>query len=483
MKRIKQNFKTQPPTFTKTIKKTNQKLEELKSLLPPKIGRQLLSAKPFYQGFHNYTYVCDWREGGKVQVRIPKNNHVDWRTEAVWLGQRKDVYYYRKGVLVREWVEGEDLTLRLPLSLNEQRKIIECLKKFVSNNQGRIKKRFNWLTFWITDLTYFETLKRVAGEELVVSHGDLNPKNIILDKNGIYRFIDFEYVRLNSCYFDAVSLAINLQISSKLLIEKLGLEQGKFNDFVYLYKVFTKNWEKSVKYKESMLYYEFQNISSFFLKKAKTNEKCGLSLHNFELLKLKGFFPEILFETEEYYLCKWQPRIEWRRENLSQELQPFLAKVLYEINTLKLQNLPSLFEELKRLETITQDLPIIQEIKPFKERIWKIINNLSTPFVQPVFVYFSTNSFYHIVQQIKCLEFDKLVLGPPLLSWSAAVEFLNLSPEVKYNIKKWSLREFGEQNCKSARVAVLYYFILFNALKRNYLNLEYAIPKLLYSCL
>lgn len=59
MKRIKQNFKTQPPTFTKTIKKTNQKLEELKSLLPPKIGRQLLSAKPFYQGFHNYTYVCD----------------------------------------------------------------------------------------------------------------------------------------------------------------------------------------------------------------------------------------------------------------------------------------------------------------------------------------------------------------------------------------------------------------------------------------
>lgn len=100
-----------------------------------------------------------------------------------------------------------------------------------------------------------------------------------------------------------------------------------------------------------------------------------------------------------------------------------------------------------------------------------------------MFPYFNTNSFYHIAHQIKCLEFDKLILGSPLLSWCAAVEFLNISPEVKHNIKRWSFREFGEQNCRSARVAVLYYFVLHNAFNRNYLSLEYAIPKLLFTSL
>lgn len=74
----------------------------------------------------------------------------------------------------------------------------------------------------------------------MVSHGDLNAKNILLTQEGTYRFIDFEYVRLNSRYFDAVSLAVELKFSKKLLIEALNLEESKFDNFVYLYKAFVK---------------------------------------------------------------------------------------------------------------------------------------------------------------------------------------------------------------------------------------------------
>ena len=51
-------------------------------------------------------------------------------------------------------------------------------------------------------------------DKFVMSHGDLNPKNILFSKNKAF-FIDFEWARLNSKYWDICSIFLFFKLSDK----------------------------------------------------------------------------------------------------------------------------------------------------------------------------------------------------------------------------------------------------------------------------
>ena len=51
-------------------------------------------------------------------------------------------------------------------------------------------------------------------KNIVLSHHDLNAKNIIFNKNSIY-FIDWEFARKNDCFFDLAALCIEFNLCKK----------------------------------------------------------------------------------------------------------------------------------------------------------------------------------------------------------------------------------------------------------------------------
>ncbi len=103
--------------------------------------------------------------------------------------------------------------------------------------------KFDWNVSEIIDKKYIKLVQKYQFDQLVISHNDLQFKNIITSDKHVF-LLDFEWVRLNNPYFDYVCLYINLGISPEKIIEFFNLETEKFNDFVYLVNVFTNFWNK-----------------------------------------------------------------------------------------------------------------------------------------------------------------------------------------------------------------------------------------------
>jgi len=86
-------------------------------------------------------------------------------------------------------------------------------------------------------------LKKISSykTKLVVTHHDLNPKNIIFYKKSI-RFIDWEYTGINNCFFDLASICVEFNLDKTM---------QKF--LLSCYFKNQKNKENKIKKKEQIL--------------------------------------------------------------------------------------------------------------------------------------------------------------------------------------------------------------------------------------
>ena len=101
-----------------------------------------------------------------------------------------------------------------------------------------------------------EELKRLKKykKELVTTHHDLNPKNILFHKNKI-KFIDWEYVGVNDKFFDLASVCFEFGLDpkeEKILLKSYQKkisrkDMEKLHSYIVIYKHLCKLWFMSLK--------------------------------------------------------------------------------------------------------------------------------------------------------------------------------------------------------------------------------------------
>ncbi|MDW2923169.1 phosphotransferase [Mesomycoplasma ovipneumoniae] len=209
------------------------------NVFPPNISTLIKNPILIYCGLHNCTFIAFY-QGQKVQIRIAKNNFVDWQNEENFIQNNPNFLFYQNGNYIKKWIEGQILdSENLDFYIE---KLFTELSKFHQQNNQKITK-FDWQIDEVKDEKYKKLVQKYQFDPQVICHNDLKFKNIIVSKTDLY-FIDFEWIRYNDPYFDYVSLHLNLGISADKIIEFFGLSTEKFSDFIYLYKIFTDFWNK-----------------------------------------------------------------------------------------------------------------------------------------------------------------------------------------------------------------------------------------------
>ncbi|WNM15205.1 hypothetical protein [Mesomycoplasma ovipneumoniae] len=96
-------------------------------------------------------YFYCFLSGKKVQIRIAKNNFVDWQNEENFIQNDPNFLFYQKGNYIEKWIEGQILdSENLDFYI---KKLFTELSKF---HQQKIKKLVN-LIDKLTKLTMQNT--------------------------------------------------------------------------------------------------------------------------------------------------------------------------------------------------------------------------------------------------------------------------------------------------------------------------------------
>ena len=196
-----------------------------------KVLTNLTHLKLFYEGNHNKTYkgfFCD----EVVQVRVAQNTIVNHKNEILFLKNYNNTLYIDNSIMVRKWIPGNHLEKNDITTL----KIIE---KVLSKH---------W-SIQINNISFFDNNLDV--NDLVLSHGDLRPKNIIINK-GEAILIDFEWINYNSKYFDLSHLHLYCFFSIQDIVEVFNVDKDKLIKAIDDVTKFNERWEKKV-YKKNLI--------------------------------------------------------------------------------------------------------------------------------------------------------------------------------------------------------------------------------------
>ncbi|ATP59826.1 hypothetical protein [Mesomycoplasma dispar] len=208
-------------------------------VFPEFVRKEIKKSELISCGYHNCSFVGFFKNQ-KVQIRVANNDFVNWENEKNFIQENSNFLFYDQGNFIKKWIEGQILSPEnLDLHLG---KLFLAISDFHKQKNTKIAK-FNWQTDVILDKKYISLVEKYQFDSLVISHNDLQFKNIIVSTKAVF-LIDFEWIRLNNPYFDYVCLYINLGISPEKIIKFFNLEIEKFNDFVYIVNVFTNFWNK-----------------------------------------------------------------------------------------------------------------------------------------------------------------------------------------------------------------------------------------------
>ncbi|MCV3753300.1 hypothetical protein OF364_00510 [Mycoplasma enhydrae] len=219
-------------------KQNNDKLDLMHKAITSTFGgnvnKEIKNARFYYNQFNNLYFIAQYKNVW-VQIKIPKNRHMrDYSNEQTVVKNFKDYLFVKDGIIIKKWFPGVDL-FQIKLTNKIVFSVLNCIKNFQSLNL-KVKK-FNWNKFKICDKKYHELLHKYKDDELVLSHNNIQKNNIIINKYGFVKMVDFEYASLNNKYFDLVSLYLYTGIDKNMIIEFFDLEEQKFYDFLYLINI------------------------------------------------------------------------------------------------------------------------------------------------------------------------------------------------------------------------------------------------------
>ena len=183
----------------------------------------------------------------KIQKKAYKKNIA---SKPIFLNENFMIYEYQKGIH------------KTKLSKIELKNLVSKIKKFHSfktkenpyNLTLDLKNYSNKLTSKKSEKLIKESSKAIKllkklKYEAVLTHHDLNPKNIIFFNNDI-KIIDWEYVGVNDRFFDLASLCVEFKLNKneeKIVLDsyfkiKKDYHKIKLKHYKIIYDNFCKLW-------------------------------------------------------------------------------------------------------------------------------------------------------------------------------------------------------------------------------------------------
>ncbi|TPR54291.1 phosphotransferase [Metamycoplasma neophronis] len=296
-------------------KKKNSEIYEVYEIIKKNFGTEVFeeisNIRSYYEDFHNKSYIGKLGETW-VQIRIPKNVVlIDHGNEEKIITTFKDYLYVKDGIIIKKWFPGVDL-FKLKIDEKISNAILNCVKNF--QNLDIELERFNWLKYNITDKKYLELVEKYKDEPYVLSHNNLKRQNILVNKYGFIKLVDFEFASANSRYADPVALHLFLGIPKETIITQFDLDPNVFDDYTYMFKVYNETSYKETyanikapnnKVSESLNQYNNKDFSipnRFIVQKYHNHFDNRLDIN---LIQHFYFVPTCVYEDNDRIIWRW----------------------------------------------------------------------------------------------------------------------------------------------------------------------------------
>ena len=183
----------------------------------------------------------------KIQKKAYKKNLA---SKPIFLNEEFMIYEYQKGIHKTKLSNLELKNLVSKIKIFHNFKIKEKAYDLSLDLENYSKKLTNKKSTKLINkcLKSIKTIKKLKYEP-VLTHHDLNPKNIIF-KNGSIKIIDWEYAGINDRFFDLASVCIEFNLNKneeKVLLDsyfrrKKNYHKIKLKHFKIIYDSFCKLW-------------------------------------------------------------------------------------------------------------------------------------------------------------------------------------------------------------------------------------------------
>lgn len=234
--------------------------------------------KKIHHGFTNESYLFKLKSCEKFQIRIGGHNEIVNRTNEFNILKiiKNDMFVYldKNGNGIKKWINGYT-----PKFIFNKNKLLEKLaKKIKELHATDISSATNilqhdYFSFFNVSKEHMEQIDINLYQQLidkykdldkVLSHNDINPKNMIYDpkQKEIY-LIDFEWGRINNRYWDIANFYrdSNLKLKDLDYITNLygNLDLQTMYNFIYITTNFAIQWtygmeqtNKIIKYRKNL---------------------------------------------------------------------------------------------------------------------------------------------------------------------------------------------------------------------------------------
>ena len=186
-----------------------------------------------YQGFNNISYQIKAKEKkyvlrlfkSKKSVNISRKFEYQAQKKAYKKGFAAKPIFYSKEFMIYEYLKGIHKDVLEKKDIKNLAKIVKKLHKIeLKTKSYNFEKDFKYYENILKDdknlsiinksKTIFKKLKKYE-KDLVLSHFDLNPKNIIFKKDKIF-IIDLEYAGTNDRFFDLATICVEFNFNKKM---------------------------------------------------------------------------------------------------------------------------------------------------------------------------------------------------------------------------------------------------------------------------
>lgn len=232
----------------------------------------ILRIKQIHHGFTNISFLFKTNDKNKYQVRLGGSNDVvNRKNEFNILSTIKDnnyIFIDKDGNAIKKWINGYT-----PKFIFNKKKLLKLLTlEIIKLHDINIEKSkiikhdyysfFNQTIFFdeIDKDMYLKLVKKYEKLDLVLSHNDINPKNMIYNpKTQKIILIDFEWGRLNNKYWDIANFFRETNLKIKWLNYMLSfcedIDKSVMYEFLYLCTNFAYQWTFGMKETKKILNY------------------------------------------------------------------------------------------------------------------------------------------------------------------------------------------------------------------------------------
>ncbi len=219
----------------------------------------ILKIKKIHIGYTNKSFLIMTKDNCKYQIRIGCNNNIVDRNNEyniLKLLNDKNYLYYNKsnGNAIKKWIDGSTLKYKQIKNSNILLALINKINEFhnikINSNSNLLMHNYMYyidkskLNKCHLSL-YKKLVEKISTNDYVLSHNDLNLKNIIIDNNSNIHLIDYEWSRINHKYWDIAYFIkeTNTKINFIKKISKLAnIDLKTLIEFVYITINFSYQW-------------------------------------------------------------------------------------------------------------------------------------------------------------------------------------------------------------------------------------------------